>query len=84
MLYFVFGGEQEVNSFHHQAVKDPGRNVTITAYSEDDAPEGIEVRGGAPFVAGVQWHLEEMTGSEAQMNLFRKFIEVCQNNFSLK
>lgn len=46
-----------VNSFHHQAVKDPGRGVVVAARSEDDVVEGIEV-AGQPFALGVQWHPE--------------------------
>jgi putative glutamine amidotransferase len=47
-----------VNSFHHQAVKEPGRGVVISAYSEgDDVVEGIEVPGRR-LALGVQWHPE--------------------------
>jgi putative glutamine amidotransferase len=46
-----------VNSFHHQAVKDPGRGVVVSARAEDGVVEGIEVPG-QPFAVGVQWHPE--------------------------
>jgi putative glutamine amidotransferase len=46
-----------VNSFHHQAVKDPGRGVVVSARAEDGVVEGIEVPE-QPFVVGVQWHPE--------------------------
>jgi putative glutamine amidotransferase len=46
-----------VNSFHHQAVRDPGRGVVISARSEDGVVEGIEIPE-QPFVVGVQWHPE--------------------------
>lgn len=47
-----------VNSIHHQAVKDLGRDLSIEAVSGDDnIVEAIRYRR-APFVMGVQWHPE--------------------------
>lgn len=46
-----------VNSLHHQAVRELGRGVRATAFSEDGLIEGIEVEGHAHMV-GVQWHPE--------------------------
>lgn len=47
-----------VNSIHHQAVRDVGRDVTIEAVSAgDNMVEAIRYRK-APFVVGLQWHPE--------------------------
>jgi putative glutamine amidotransferase len=47
-----------VNSFHHQAVENPGEGVVVSARSvKDDVVEGIEMPGRG-FVVGVQWHPE--------------------------
>jgi putative glutamine amidotransferase len=47
-----------VNSFHHQAVDDPGRGVVVSARSVGDGViEGIEMPD-RQFVVGVQWHPE--------------------------
>ena len=47
-----------VNSFHHQAVRQPGQGVVVSAYSEgDDVVEAIEVPGRR-LAVGVQWHPE--------------------------
>ncbi len=47
-----------VNSIHHQAVCDLGRDLSIEAVSaEDGLIEGVRYRR-APFVVGVQWHPE--------------------------
>jgi putative glutamine amidotransferase len=47
-----------VNSIHHQAVKDLGRDIAIEAVSStDNVVEAIRYRG-APFVVGLQWHPE--------------------------
>ena len=47
-----------VNSIHHQAIREPGQGLVVTAYSVgDDVIEGIEIPGRR-FVVGVQWHPE--------------------------
>jgi len=46
-----------VNSFHHQAVKEPGQGVIVSARADDGVVEGIEVPE-QPFTVGVQWHPE--------------------------
>lgn len=47
-----------VNSIHHQAVKDLGRDISIEAVSgRDNVVEAIRYRA-APFVVGLQWHPE--------------------------
>ncbi len=66
-----------VNSFHHQAVKKTGTGVTITAYSTDGVPEGIEIAGN-PFAVGVQWHPEMMFDSDDQMKLLKAFVLACK------
>jgi len=55
----ILGEERvEVNSFHHQAVKQPGQGMVVSAHSEgDDVVEAIEVPGRR-LVLGVQWHPE--------------------------
>jgi gamma-glutamyl-gamma-aminobutyrate hydrolase PuuD len=47
-----------VNSIHHQAVKELGRDITIEAISDPDGVvEAIRYQR-APFVMGLQWHPE--------------------------
>ncbi|WP_323118493.1 gamma-glutamyl-gamma-aminobutyrate hydrolase family protein [Burkholderia alba] len=56
----MFPGRHDaiVNSIHHQAIRDLGRDLNIEAVSaEDGIIEGIRYRR-APFVVGVQWHPE--------------------------
>jgi putative glutamine amidotransferase len=53
-----------VNSFHHQAVKDLGRSLLVSARSAvDDVIEGIEATDRR-FVLGVQWHPEGFWNQE--------------------
>jgi len=51
-------GQAMVNSIHHQAVKDLGRDITVEARSQPDGIiEAIRYRR-ADFVMGLQWHPE--------------------------
>lgn len=51
--------EMQVNSAHHQAVRDPGRFAVVNATAPDGVIEGIEDPRYA-FCLGVQWHPEFM------------------------
>ncbi|HEV7817077.1 MAG TPA: type 1 glutamine amidotransferase [Janthinobacterium sp.] len=55
---FPKNGAALVNSIHHQAVKDLGRDVTVEAVSQpDNIVEAIRYQR-ARFVMGLQWHPE--------------------------
>ncbi|WP_144118939.1 gamma-glutamyl-gamma-aminobutyrate hydrolase family protein [Catellatospora sichuanensis] len=58
----LYGAEAVVNSYHHQAVKDPGRLVPTGWCSTDDVIEAVE-HPDHPFAVGVQWHPEDMAGN---------------------
>lgn len=47
------------NSSHHQAVKEPGRGVIVSARSDDGIVEAIELKDYRN-VLGMQWHPERM------------------------
>ena len=53
----VGAGELAVNSTHHQAVREPGRGVVVSARAPDGIIEAIEVPARR-FALGVQWHPE--------------------------
>lgn len=67
-------GVMPVNSIHHQAVKDIGKDLTATAFSPDGVIEALE--GPADqFVLAVQWHPEELVDAHANMRqLFTEFL----------
>lgn len=46
-----------VNSTHHQAVREPGGGVLVSARAPDGVIEAIELPD-LPFALGVQWHPE--------------------------
>ncbi|GIJ45859.1 gamma-glutamyl-gamma-aminobutyrate hydrolase [Virgisporangium aliadipatigenens] len=52
----IFGERAETNSYHHQAVDDPGR-LTVTGRCDDGVVEAVE-DPSLRFVFGVQWHPE--------------------------
>ena len=59
-LAFIVGeGKLDVNSTHHQAVREPGRS-RVSAVAADGVIEAIE--GDGRFVIGVQWHPELLAG----------------------
>jgi gamma-glutamyl-gamma-aminobutyrate hydrolase PuuD len=59
--------EALVNSIHHQAVKDLGRDLVVEAYSgNDDIVEAIRYRK-ARFVMGLQWHPEFHRAGSAEL-----------------
>jgi putative glutamine amidotransferase len=67
----VGAGEIEVNSTHHQAVKDPGR-AKVSAVALDQVVEAIELPGR--FALGVQWH-PELIGSGKHLALYRALVD---------
>ena len=69
--------EIRVNSFHHQAIKDAGENVRITAWSKDRVPEAMELEDH-PFAVAVQWHPEMMYDSSEQMKLLQAFVKAAE------
>ncbi len=57
----------EVNSTHHQAVKDPGRGVRVTGRAPDGVVEAVELEGPG-FALGVQWHPEALAGRDPRQH----------------
>jgi putative glutamine amidotransferase len=64
-----------VNSFHHQAPRNPGTLFAIAATSPDGLIEGL-CATGARFALGVQWHPEEMAATDpTQARLFDALVQ---------
>ena len=58
MLAALYDEEEfAVNSFHHQAVDNPGNRLIATAYASDGTIEAVESSEHKPIM-GVQWHPE--------------------------
>jgi putative glutamine amidotransferase len=63
-----------VNSSHHQAIRDPGRGLQVTAYAADGVIEAVEWADGPIWVVGVQWHPERMRGDALADALFSALV----------
>ncbi len=63
----------EGKSYHHQAVKEPGDNLCVTARAEDGTIEAIEATD-RPWMIGVQWHPERTPDDVATRRLFDTFV----------
>ena len=59
-LHSIAGSQLvDVNSMHHQALRDLGRDLVVTARAHDGLVEAVE-HPGRRFVVGLQCHPEEL------------------------
>ncbi len=76
-LQSIVGNKQTlaVNSFHHQAVSDPGQHLKVSAQSPDGIIEAVESNEDKALL-GVQWHPEcfILNNDQSMMSLFRWLI----------
>lgn len=69
-------GVIEVNSWHHQTIKDLGDNLKVIAKADDGTIEAIE-RTDKTYFLGIQYHPEDQIVSdndENALNLYKSFI----------
>lgn len=66
------------NGWHHQAVKDLGKGLRVTAFDDKGGIEAIELIN-AKYVLGVQFHPERYMVEEAEdaSKLFENFVSQC-------
>ncbi|MDF1512202.1 MAG: gamma-glutamyl-gamma-aminobutyrate hydrolase family protein [Anaerolineae bacterium] len=78
LLARILGGtEFDVNSAHHQAVRDIAKGAFVVAQAPDGVVEALEIPR-LKFCIGVQWHPEAMVKvSETMLPLFKAFIRAC-------
>lgn len=74
-LFDIFNTKElEVNSFHHQGIKNLGKDLKVTATSRDGVVEGIESLS-KKFLIGVQWHPEDLVLKHKEfLKLFKALI----------
>jgi putative glutamine amidotransferase len=71
----------EVNSTHHQSIKEVGKGFIPNAKAPDGIIEGIESESHR-FVLGVQWHPEALYRKEERFKrLFETFIKSCKKRY---
>ncbi len=67
-----------VNSHHHQAVRNVGRDLRATAWAKDGVIECIEDSRGDRYAFGVQWHPElSWKTDKLSKSIFEEFISEC-------
>ncbi len=67
-------GSSLVNSWHHQAVREPAPALRVTARAEDGLIEGLELPDH-PFALAVQWHPEWLPDRPEAQRLFASLVE---------
>lgn len=82
-LHRLFGECVEVNSFHHQSVKELGEGLELIGWTDEHIVEAIAHKS-LPII-GVQWHPERMTGTRPytpvgpdMKPIYEEFISLCQ------
>jgi putative glutamine amidotransferase len=70
----------QVNSHHHQAIKEIGSHLKANAWAKDGVIEGIEDVRAEKFILGVQWHPElSWQNDSLSRNIFKTFVGACAN-----
>jgi putative glutamine amidotransferase len=67
-------GQLEVNSRHHQAIRELGRDVSPVVRSPDGLIEAAVVNREGWWAKGVQWHPEDLLHQSVQKELWRDFL----------
>ncbi|MBW6473691.1 MAG: gamma-glutamyl-gamma-aminobutyrate hydrolase family protein [Anaerolineaceae bacterium] len=67
----------DVNSLHHQAIRNLSNKLSATAFAPDGIIEAVEIRDH-PFFLGVQWHPEWLFDLETTQKLFKAFIQAAK------
>jgi putative glutamine amidotransferase len=65
-LFFRITGERTlcINSFHHQAIREPAPGLRVVGRAEDGLIEAVESERH-DWVIGVQWHPERLEAAES-------------------
>jgi putative glutamine amidotransferase len=69
------GFDAQVNTSHHQSIRDLGRGLRVAAVAPDGVIEAVEHEPHKHWVVGVQWHPERMKGDALAAALFRALVQ---------
>jgi putative glutamine amidotransferase len=71
VLARIFGRTRvQVNTFHHQAIREPRNGLRVLGRDRDDIVQAIESDAGISII-GLQWHPEYLFYLPTQLALFR-------------
>jgi len=75
LLFDIIGKEKVgTNSFHHQAVKEPGKGLTVQAKSDDGVIESIWYSKNK-FAMATQWHPEMMYDNSDMQKIANRLVK---------
>jgi putative glutamine amidotransferase len=64
-----------VNSFHHQAIRNPASGMVVEAVADDGIIEAASLDGFSTFFLGVQWHPELLHNRDEQASrIYEHFV----------
>jgi putative glutamine amidotransferase len=69
------GFDAQVNSSHHQSIRELGHGLRVAAVAPDGVIEAIEHEPHKHWVVGVQWHPERMKDDPLSEALFRALVQ---------
>jgi putative glutamine amidotransferase len=67
-----------VNSLHHQGLKDIAPALKVVGHASDGLVEVVEMPDH-PYAGAVQWHPEWLTDQPSMQRLFRSLVEASGN-----
>ena len=85
-LRAVLGAERvEVNSLHHQAVREIAPSLKLEGWAPDGTVEALSRPGSPGFLLAVQWHPEyQATGNPVSAALFDAFAQAARARARLR
>lgn len=69
------GFAAQINTSHHQSVRELGHGLRVAAIAPDGVIEAVEHEPHKHWVVGVQWHPERMLGDALAEALFRALVQ---------
>lgn len=69
------GFHVQINTSHHQSIRDLGHGLRVAAVAPDGVIEAVEHEPHKHWVVGVQWHPERMPGHALSESLFRALVQ---------
>jgi len=65
----------QINTSHHQSIRDLGRGLRLAAVAPDGVIEAVEHEPNKHWIVGVQWHPERMKSDALAAALFRALVQ---------